>query len=517
MYSLFHITPGQVMLQARAPVRRLGVADWCQVQGTPSGEASGKAADVQTAPADAHESDRRAGFRTLPACSAADSVTGSVVDSANGSVAGNATGSATGSVDARGCRVSGATPAALEAWERALAASLAWRKGADGHLALALQEAPGFVMAHVLQAWLLLCGRDPLRVRSARPLLERAAALPANERERMHLGAIAAALADDYEGTKARLGELLLLYPRDALALHVAHAFDYVTGDVERISARVAAVLPAWSGELPGYHAVLAMHAFALEECGEYGHAEQTALAALDMNPFDARAHHVMAHVFEMTERPDAGVAWLNQQSDFWSVDTVVASHCWWHQALFHLTLGQPERALALYQQRVRAARSGDIANLIDASALLWRLELDDGDIASHWAELATAWVPHIEDAFCSFTDLHAMLAFVGARDWEHAQQLEQTLEREQSQPTRHGATTRLVGLPACRALIAFGRGNDTLALTLLASLPAMAHRIGGSHAQRDVLNLTLLRAVEHIRRPARRLRRAPLPLATRT
>ena len=496
MYSLFHITPGQVTLQASAPVHRLGVADWFQVHDAPSGHAG----EVQTAPAHELEAeqDSRAGRRALPA--------------------GNVIGSATGSADARGCRVSGATPAALEAWERALAASLAWRKGADGHLALALQEAPGFVMAHVLQAWLLLCGRDPLRVRSARPLLERAAALPANERERMHLGAITAALADDYEGTKTRLGQLLLLHPRDALALHVAHAFDYVTGDVERISARVAAVLPAWGSELPGYHAMLAMHAFALEERGEYERAEQTARAALDLNQFDARAHHVMAHVFEMTERPDAGVGWLNQHSDFWSVDTVVATHCWWHQALFHLTLGQPGRALALYQQRIRAARSGDIANLIDASALLWRIELDGGDTASHtdchWAELASAWVPHIEDAFCSFTDLHAMLAFVGAHDWEHAQQLEQALAREQSQPTRHGATTRLIGLPACRALIAFGRGNDTLALTLLASLPALAHRIGGSHAQRDVLNLTLLRAVEHIRRPARRLRSAPLPLA---
>jgi hypothetical protein len=62
--------------------------------------------------------------------------------------------------------------------------------------------------------------------------------------------------------------------------------------------------------------------------------------------------------------------------------------------------------------------------------------------------------------------------------------------------------------------MIAFGRRNDTLAITLLANLPALAHRLGGSHAQRDVLHLTLLHAIERIRRPAPRLRRAFLPIA---
>jgi hypothetical protein len=73
---------------------------------------------------------------------------------------------------------------------------------------------------------------------------------------------------------------------------------------------------------------------------------------------------------------------------------------------------------------------------------------------------------------------------------------------------SRDPARTRAARpVPACRALIAFGRGEYTRAITLLASLPPLAHRIGGSHAQRDVLHLTQLRAVERMRRPARRPR----------
>ena len=417
-------------------------------------------------------------------------------------------------IDARGYSISGATPTAVEAYERALATFQSWRSGTYAELSPALQEAPTFVMAHVLQAYLLLSSRDPRRVALARPVLARAAELPANERERLHLAAISAALADHYERAKARWTELLSRYPRDVLALQAAHAFDYITGDLDRMNDRVAAVLPAWSSELPGYHAVLAMHAFSLEECGEYKSAENAAAAALALNAFDARAHHVMAHVFEMSERPAAGVRWMNEHITSWGVDTIVATHCWWHLALFHLAQGQLDQALALYDGRVRPTHSIEISDMTDAAALLWRIHLLGGNTGTRWGELADAWGPTIDDGFCSFNDLHAMLSFVGARDWDRARRLELAVARAASLPTRYGETTRLLGLPACRALIAFGRRNDNLAIGLLAGLPAHAHRLGGSHAQRDVLNLTLLHAIERIRWATRRFGKVQLRIA---
>ena len=404
-------------------------------------------------------------------------------------------------VDARGCAVSGSTPAARVAFELAVERFLGWRTGADVAVAAALDEAPCFVMAHVLQAYLLVCSRDPRRVAMARPTLERAAALPANERERLHVAAIAALLDDDdFDAARDTLGELLRLEPRDALALQAAHALDYVSGDATGMKERVATVLPAWSTDLPGYHAVLAMHAFSLEESGRYEEAEASARAALALDPLDARAHHVMAHVFEMTDRPEAGERWLADRVECWANDTVVAMHCWWHRGLFQLALRRPERALDIYHHHLRSGASNEVADLIDASALLWRIELAGCDPGARWLELADAWAAHIDDGFCSFTDLHAMLAFVGARDWQRVEGLVRVLRAAYSRPTRHGKTTRLLGLAACRALAAFGRGDDLLAITLLASLPAQAHRLGGSHAQRDVLHLTMQRAVERLR-----------------
>ncbi len=405
-------------------------------------------------------------------------------------------------IDSSGIPVSGATAPALQSYDQAVAAYRSWRTGADAHIAVALKEAPGFVMAHVLQAWLLVCSRDPKRAASARAVLAHALALPANARERGHLAALDAVLRDDFEGALAALSEVLRMHPRDLVALQVAHVFDYYLGNGTRLADRAAAVLPTWSPDMPGYHAVLSMHAFGLVENGEYARAQDVARAALDLQPLDARAHHVMGHVFEMSEQPDDGVRWMTDHAGGWSVDTTVATHCWWHLGLFHLSRGSSDAALAIYDDRVRGRRSGAIADLIDASALLWRIELARGNAGSRWTELAAAWAPHIDDAYCSFNDIHAMFAFVGAHDWRNARHLEHNLSMAQSQRTRHGATTRLLGLNACRALIAYGQGDDALAIRLLARVPPHAHRLGGSHAQRDVLHLTLQRAIERMRRP---------------
>lgn len=397
------------------------------------------------------------------------------------------------------------------AYERALAASVAWRGGVDAPLSRALNEAPTFVMAHVLKAYQVLSGRDPRRVRTARLALTNTADLPANARERLHLATIAALLDDDYDSAKRRLGDVLRAHPLDVLALQMAHAFDYVTGDLVRKNGRIALVLPAWSSDVPGYHAVLSMHAFCLEECGEFGLAESMAREALAANPFDARAHHVVAHVFEMTGRPAEGVRWMDEHRVRWSIETVVANHCWWHLALFHLGLGHVDAALAMYDEHLAVDADSEIADLIDASALLWRLHLRGIDTGARWAALAAVWSPHIDDAFCSFSDLHAMLSFVGARDWDRAHRLERSLADAHARHTRYGATTRQLGLPAGRALIAFGRGDDARAIHLLGNLPAVAYRLGGSHAQRDVLHLTMLQAIERIRRPGRTVgRRVP-------
>jgi hypothetical protein len=406
--------------------------------------------------------------------------------------------------DHRDQEISGATPLAREAFERALDAHLSWRSGVDRHLDQALLEAPSFTMAHVLRAYLSLTSRDVARVQQARAAHARAATLPATPRERLHVAAIGAGLADDFVGFRTLLHRLLDEYPRDVLALQIAHALDYLTGDIDGMHAQIAAVLPAWSKGVPGYHAVLAMQAFSLVEVGRYMDAEDRGLRSLELDPSDARAHHALTHVYEMTGDLAAGHRWMRDRLPFWAVDTIAATHCWWHWALFYLARGEVEVALKLYDQQVRNTRSGDLGDMIDASSLLWRIELRGADTGNRWLELAAAWTLHIDDGYCTFSDLHAMLALVGAQDWGSAARLESALRRHGQAHSRYGKTTRAVGLAACRAIVAFGRGEYARTAELLGAIPAFARRMGGSHAQRDLLYLTLLEAVRRQRPPTR-------------
>jgi hypothetical protein len=304
------------------------------------------------------------------------------------------------------------------------------------------------------------------------------------------------------------LGSVLSEFPRDAVALQFAHSVDYVRGEVASLKSRIAAALPAWSSATPGYHAVLAMLAFGLEENGEYGRAQDIALQALALEPLNVRAHHTCAHVLEMQGRAAEGARWMQARRKYWATESPMATHQWWHFGLFRIGAGDVDGALAIYDARLAANPGAPpeapsaTSDLIDASALLWRLQLRGRDISAQgldlsgrWTDLARRWAPRATDAYCAFNDMHAMMAFAGAERWDLARTLLAAQARRILQRGTNSAMTRLVGLPASRALLAFGRGQYAAAEKLLAELPPIAHRIGGSQAQRDVLDLTLAAA----------------------
>ena len=387
--------------------------------------------------------------------------------------------------DFRGQRLTGASEKALDFYEHAWESLWLQRGDALDLARAAFAEAPAFVAARQMAATLLLFSRDPRDFAAGQAAVARFSIMPMNAREQTHTAALVAASTGDYLRASALYDRILNQAPRDVLALWAAQVIDYYVGSSQSLRGRVERVLPHWSASTPGYHAVLAMLAFGLEECGDYPAAEQAARRALELEPRDLRARHALAHVFEMQGRAAEGARWMA------SVDAEgpTANHLWWHLALYHLQLERPEQALGVYDRRMRLE---GLAQLIDASALLWRLHLAGLDVGIWFVPLARRWSVHAEDAYCAFNDLHAMMAFVGAGRWSAADRLLRAQERRLARAA--GANydmTRLVGLPACRALDAFGRGRFAEAETLLRALPPVAHRIGGSHAQRDVLQLT--------------------------
>ncbi len=258
---------------------------------------------------------------------------------------------------------------------------------------------------------------------------------------------------------------------------------------------RVAQVLPHWSATVPGRGYVLGMHAFGLEETGLYDRAEDTGRKALDSNRRDPWAVHAVAHVMEMQGRIRDGMEFLSARAPDWSVGNGLAYHNWWHLALHHLEFAEYDRVLEIFDTRIRPAETSVALEMLDASALLWRLSLRGVDVGSRWQSLATSWQPIAGDRFYAFNDVHAVMAFVGAGDWARVESVIAGLEQAAAESGTNGMMSREVGLPLARALAAFGRQDYSAAVDLLLPIRPNAHRFGGSHAQRDLLHLTALEA----------------------
>jgi hypothetical protein len=404
-------------------------------------------------------------------------------------------GKMTSRKDARGLAMTGCDTVSTAHFETAL-----WRfqcSSGDPLAAveLALGERPDFVMAHVLKAYLNLCGTEKSGLPAARLALAKAVKLDCNEREGAHVSA-ATALADGcYDSGRSRLQRILDEYPHDILALQVAHLFDFYCGDARNLRDRPARVLAEWRHDMPGYSSLLAMHAFGLEENNDFSHAEDTGRAAIELEPRDGWAHHAVAHVMEMQGRRRDGIAWMRQREKHWAEDSAFAVHNWWHLALYHLDLEETQPVLDIYDRKIRGGKSQVVLDMIDASAMLWRLNLRGVDVGDRWQEIADAWSGSIEDGFYAFNDVHAMMAMIGAGRWREADRVLAAMRKAQESDLTNAAMTRDVGLPLARAFHAFGRGAYEAALDSLSSVRPIAHRFGGSNAQRDIVDLTLLEA----------------------
>jgi tetratricopeptide (TPR) repeat protein len=350
-------------------------------------------------------------------------------------------------------------------------------------------------MAHVLKGYLFLLGTEPAALPVARACHEAAARLAGTKRERGHVEAVRLLIEGRWRAAGRVLEDVSIAYPRDALALHAGHQIDFFRGDSRMLRDRIARALPAWRASVPGYAALLGMHAFGLEETGDYAAAEKQGRKAVELERRNTWAWHAVAHVYEMRNQPQEGLAWMTSDTEAWSQDSFLAVHNWWHLAVYRLELGASGEALRLFDGPVYGSRPTLVLNLIDASALLWRLSLRGVDVDSRFAAVADNWAPTAGAGNYAFNDMHAMMAFVGAGREQDQQAVLDAQSAAMESSSDNAEFTREVGHPATRAIQAFGQGRYAECVELLRPIRHVAHRFGGSHAQRDLLDQTLIEA----------------------
>jgi hypothetical protein len=373
---------------------------------------------------------------------------------------------------------------------------------------------PRFVMGNVLLGILFRLAENDAMLPRASKYLESAEAhaLLATPREQAHVEALRLWLSRDIAGANRIYAALLRDEPRDLLALKLLTFNAFWLGDSALMRDAPQAVLQRVEPDLPGYGYILGMHAFGLEECGEYEAAERAGRAAVDLHRGDLWAIHAVAHVFEMQCRLQEGLDWLKALAPEWAGRNNFIYHLWWHRALYLFELEQWAAVLQLYDTQIRSQSTDFWIDLQNAAALLWRLELRGLDVGRRWSELADVSAQRVQDRAQPFTSLHFVMALLRAGRPEIAKQHIEAMRRAagpgaaaaQGAAGPGGAAPAAdtlapifgeVAVPVCEGLVAYSEGVYSRASERLMKAYGKLQSLGASHAQRDVIVLTLIQA----------------------
>ncbi len=407
--------------------------------------------------------------------------------------------------DAHGLALSTTSAETVRAFDHTLAGYLKYRADTPQRLGALIKLEPELGMSHVLEGYFMMLGFKEALVGVARESEAAAGKLSGamNGRETAHLTALRCWIAGDLERTLQIWEEILVAHPHDVLAFRLHHFVAFWFGKPDLMVRTVETVLPHWREDLPGIGSMLACRAFAHEETGSYTVAEAAGRAAIELDPGDVWAAHAVAHVLEMQGRRGEGIAWLKGLEPNWVGANNLMHHLWWHRALYHLERGEHDEVLALYDKGFRdlsspltQAQPDLYIDVQNAASMLYRLVRQGVDVGARWEELADKAETRVGDCLNPFTLPHWMMALTGAGRWNKAQTM---LEAMRAVAGRNSGTipplVRDYALPVCEAVLANARGEPSRAVALMAPAIGGMYRLGGSHAQQDVLEQVFLDA----------------------
>lgn len=402
--------------------------------------------------------------------------------------------------DAQGLDITG-SPASAQAFDHAISDYYAWKGDPVAVLQNAVDRDPAFTLGHSAIASLLVL--NGLRGDHPTVTLALSAALAsiggANTREKRHLQAAKAWASGQIVAATDIWEDILVDHPVDALALRFAHDSYFYLGHSLSIRDSVARVLPAWDPQGANYGYVLGQYAFGLEEAGNLRQAEEVGRSAIARNSEDGWAVHAVAHVLETESRQAEGIEFLKASRPAWSKAHALSIHNGWHLALYLIEEGRFAEVLSDFDRFVAPRLNGEsLLDLVDASALLWRLELAGADVGGRWAPLAESWLGHVDEHVLVFNDLHLALAVSRAGNVEGVERLRHSLDdyaRDGSGDNKD--ITVDVGRHLVDGVLAFAEGDYARSIEVILPVRYKIIRIGGSHAQRDLVTQTLIVAAE--------------------
>lgn len=400
--------------------------------------------------------------------------------------------------DHAGLDITAASQEAADAFDRTLVAYLRFGKDIGDLLKTTYGQDSEMVLANVLRGYFMHMMGVRALVPKAQQALEAAqrGADAATPREQLHVKALEAWCGLDLVGATAAWEEIIREYPMDVLAVKMLHYTHFYMGDAANLRNSVGRVWYAWEGreDLPTYGYMLSMRAFGLEETGDYARAESLGRAAASLNESDAWAVHTVAHVCEMEDRRQDGIAWLESKGHYENWNNF-RHHLAWHKALMLFESGRQDEVLALYDDGIFDPASDEYLDLTNDISILARLELDGVDVGSRWDALGEKAKGRVDDKLLAFVDAHFALA-LGATDGDAASTYVESIDAyRDAQDDTYAHVANVVGYDLCAAVTAYKAKDFAGCVERLEPVRDHVHLIGGSHAQRDLFTEILIDA----------------------
>lgn len=417
-------------------------------------------------------------------------------------------------LDGYGNTISTNVPDARDHYDSAVQLFLGANFGATEAFKASVDADPDFALGHAGLARALMM---EARVPEAKVAITRAQALasPSDDRERSHTAALAALLEGNPQVARKIVREHVRDFPRDVLTAQLCTSVFGLIGFSGEVG-REAELLAYTEALFPHYQDdwwMMSMHAVSLCETGQIAASRSLMEKSLAINPRNANGAHFKAHEQYEAGEITAGRRYLNEWMVQYDKRSVLHGHLSWHAALWALHDGDEEAMWGAVDNEIKpgSSESLPINVLTDTAAILYRAEIAGVKVApGRWKELSKYAARFFPETGQSFADLHAALSHAMAGDGERLAYIAETTK---------GFAGDLVR-PVAKGWGEIARDNWGGALEHLTDVMATTERLGGSRAQRDLIELAYVNVLMKLglREEARRtlkLRRPVLSTST--
>jgi hypothetical protein len=398
--------------------------------------------------------------------------------------------------DRYGLSLSTGSAEAVSAYVDGVDRFLAAHDGAEECFARAVAADPDFALGHIGRARSLQLGGRSADAQAA-AVLGKARSAALDRRQRQHVEALALAVAGQGPRALQLIREHLVEFPRDAMALAAANGVYGLIGFSGR-QERNEDMLALLDGLAAAYGDdwwFLGAHGFARTEALGWKAGAPLLERALALAPRNAHAAHAWAHVLYERGDDESGADFVTRWMPEYPRAAPLHCHLSWHQALFELGCGRLAGAMALFESSIRPGQSQGppFSTVVDSASLLWRCELAGAPAPPDgWTTVAELARGSFPSTGLAFLDVHCAAAFAASGDEEGLGRWVSLLRRADAEG-RIPAGSVVPIVAEAMAAFASGRYDETIAV--LAPVLHQLVRVGGSWAQRDLFEHTLLAA----------------------